>query len=184
MTQYSKWAHLPIFRSTKLRKIIRVNYLHQGEPSGRSKSNGDSRIEMGTRNVTNSVNQHCYNQPPSNCYPRKCYHVVVVLIHHPWSTPCKYQEICSHPGATLPYSEFNGFNKSPTTVRLGPDLELSSTVCVAINTIFYSLRSVYFVYHSAVNIRILSYRSIVVLKLYNSNNGNSNPNCHLYQLVS
>lgn len=79
------------------------------------------------------------------------------------ATPIK--GVVPHPGATLPYSEFNGFNKSPTTVRLGPDLELSSTVCVAINTIFYSLRSVYFVYHSAVNIRILSYRSIVILKL-------------------
>ncbi|OVA11582.1 hypothetical protein BVC80_1165g13 [Macleaya cordata] len=29
--------------------------------------------------------------------------------------------VIPHPGATLPYSEFNGFNKSPTIVRLGPD---------------------------------------------------------------
>ena len=33
------------------------------------------------------------------------------------------------------YSEFNGFKKLPTVVRLGPDLELFSTVCVAINPI-------------------------------------------------
>ena len=43
--------------------------------------------------------------------------------------------VVPHPGATLPYSEFNGFNKSPIIVRLGPDLELPSTVCVAINSI-------------------------------------------------
>ena len=50
-------------------------------------------------------------------------------------------------------SEFNGFNNFPTVVLLGPDLELSSTVCVAINLILYSLRSVDFVYHSVVNKR-------------------------------
>ncbi len=49
------------------------------------------------------------------------------------ATPIK--GVVPHPGATLPYSEFKGFNKSPITVRLGPDLELSSTVCVAINPI-------------------------------------------------
>lgn len=65
------------------------------------------------------------------------------------ATPIK--GVVPHPGATLPYSEFNGFNKSPTAVRLGPDLELPSTVCVAINPIFYSLRSVDFVYHFTVN---------------------------------
>ena len=65
------------------------------------------------------------------------------------ATPIK--GVVPHPGATLPYSEFKGFNKSPTTVRLGPDLELPSTVCVAINPIFYWLRSVDFVYHSTVN---------------------------------
>ena len=43
--------------------------------------------------------------------------------------------VVPQPGATLPYSEFNGFNKFPTVVCLGPDLELSSTVCVAINPI-------------------------------------------------
>lgn len=51
------------------------------------------------------------------------------------ATPIK--GVVPHPGATLPYSEFNGFNKSPTAVRLGPDLELSSTVCVAINPISF-----------------------------------------------
>ncbi|KAK4372715.1 hypothetical protein RND71_008099 [Anisodus tanguticus] len=45
--------------------------------------------------------------------------------------------VVPHPGATFPYSEFNGFNKSPTTVHLGPDLELFSTVCVAINPIVF-----------------------------------------------
>jgi hypothetical protein len=35
--------------------------------------------------------------------------------------------------ATLPYSEFKGFNKIPTGVRFDPDLELSSKVFVAIN---------------------------------------------------
>jgi len=65
-------------------------------------------------------------------------------------------------------------------VFLLSDLELSSMVYVAINTIFYSFRSIDFVYHSAVNIKILSYRSIVIWKLENYNNRNNNPNCHLY----
>lgn len=67
------------------------------------------------------------------------------------ATPIK--GVVPHPGATLPYSEFNGFNKLPAPVRLGlgPDLELPSTVCVAINHILYSLRSVDFVYDSALN---------------------------------
>ncbi|CAN4128508.1 unnamed protein product [Withania somnifera] len=51
------------------------------------------------------------------------------------ATPIK--GVVPHPGATLPYSEFNGFNKLPTVVRLGPDLELFSTVCVAINPIVF-----------------------------------------------
>ncbi|RYR29907.1 hypothetical protein Ahy_B01g054543 [Arachis hypogaea] len=41
------------------------------------------------------------------------------------ATPIK--GVVPHPGATLPYSEFNGFNKAPTVVCLGPDLELLST---------------------------------------------------------
>jgi len=36
-------------------------------------------------------------------------------------------------------------------VRLAPYLELSSTACVAINPILYSLRAVDFVYHYIVN---------------------------------
>jgi hypothetical protein len=63
----------------------------------------------------------------------------------------KFKGVVPQPGATLPYSKFNGFNKSPIIVRLGPDLELSSTVCVAINPILYSLRAVDFVYHYIVN---------------------------------
>ena len=62
-------------------------------------------------------------------------------------------DVVPQPGATLPYSEFKGFNKSPTGVRIGPDLELSSTICVAINPILFTddcLRSVDFVYYSAV----------------------------------
>ena len=59
--------------------------------------------------------------------------------------------VVPQPKATLPYSEFSSFNKSPTMVRLGPDLELFSTVCVAINPILYSLRAVDFVYHYIVN---------------------------------
>ena len=54
------------------------------------------------------------------------------------------------PGATLPYSEFSDFNKSPTMVCLGPDLELFSTVCVAINPILYSMRAVDFVYYCTI----------------------------------
>ena len=42
-----------------------------------------------------------------------------------------------HPGATLPYSEFSGFNKFPTVVGFGRDLEPFSTVCVAINPIVF-----------------------------------------------
>ncbi|KAK4343913.1 hypothetical protein RND71_037007 [Anisodus tanguticus] len=52
------------------------------------------------------------------------------------ATPIK--GLIPHLGATLPYSEFNGFNKSPTAVHLGPDLELFSTVCVAINPIVFT----------------------------------------------
>lgn len=51
------------------------------------------------------------------------------------ATPIK--GVVPQPGATLPYSEFNGFNKLPAVVRLGPDLELFSTVCVAINPIVF-----------------------------------------------
>lgn len=51
------------------------------------------------------------------------------------ATPIK--GVVPHPGATLPYSEFNGFNKAPTVVDLGRDLELLSTVCVAINPIVF-----------------------------------------------
>lgn len=51
---------------------------------------------MSTRDMTNRVNQHCHNQPPNNCYPRKCYHVGIVLVHHNRSTSCEYQEICAH----------------------------------------------------------------------------------------
>jgi hypothetical protein len=92
------------------------------------------------------------------------------------ATPIK--GVVPHPGATLPYSEFNGFNKLPTLVRLGPDRELSSTICVAIYPIvLYSLRSVDFVYHSVVN-KGSYHRSVMILKFYN--NGNSNPSRHLY----
>ena len=43
------------------------------------------------------------------------------------------KRLVPHPGATLSYYEFNGFNKLPALIRLGrPDLELPSTVCVAI----------------------------------------------------
>ncbi|CAN4085241.1 unnamed protein product [Withania somnifera] len=45
--------------------------------------------------------------------------------------------VVSHPGATLPYSEFNGFINFRIVVRLGPDLELFSTVCVAINPFLF-----------------------------------------------
>ena len=65
-----------------LERRLWLGDLRQGKPFGGGKSNGDSRIEMGTRDVTNRVNQHCDNQPPNNCYPRKCYHVVVILVHH------------------------------------------------------------------------------------------------------
>jgi hypothetical protein len=51
------------------------------------------------------------------------------------ATPIK--GVVPHPGATLPYSEFNGFNKTPMVVGFGRDLELPSTVCVAINPIFF-----------------------------------------------
>ena len=34
--------------------------------------------------------------------------------------------VVPHPGATLPYSEFNSFNKSSVVVCLEPDLELPS----------------------------------------------------------
>lgn len=90
------------------------------------------------------------------------------------ATPIK--GVVPHPGATLPYSEFKGFNKLPTLVRLGPDRELSSTLCVAIY-VLYSLRSVDFVYHSVVN-KWSYQRSVMVLKF--SNNGNSNPSRYLY----
>lgn len=43
------------------------------------------------------------------------------------ATPIK--GVVLHSTTTLPYSKFNNF-KSPTAVDLGPDLELSSTVCV------------------------------------------------------
>ena len=49
------------------------------------------------------------------------------------ATPIK--GVVPQPGATFPYSEFKGFNKLPAPVRFGLGLELSSTVCVAINTI-------------------------------------------------
>jgi hypothetical protein len=39
------------------------------------------------------------------------------------------------PEAAFPYFEFKGFNKLPAPVRFGLGLELSSTVCVAINSI-------------------------------------------------
>ncbi|CAN4128348.1 unnamed protein product [Withania somnifera] len=51
------------------------------------------------------------------------------------TTPIK--GVVPHPGATLPYSKFNGFNKLPTVVRLGLDLELFSTVYVSINPIVF-----------------------------------------------
>ena len=97
------------------------------------------------------------------------------------ATPIK--GVVPQPGATLPYSEFNGFNKLPAVVRLGPDLELFSTVCVAIKSIYlFFLRLVDFVHDSVVNVNNVnkgSYaRSIGVLKLYK--NGNSNPSSHLY----
>lgn len=86
------------------------------------------------------------------------------IANRPIATPIK--GVVPHPGATLPYSEFNGFKKSPTTVRLGPDLELLSKLCVDINIILHSVRSVDFVYHSVVNKRF-SCRSVGVLKFSN-----------------
>ena len=50
---------------------------------------------------------------------------------------CPIKGVVPHPGATFPYSEFNGFNNSPTVVGFGRDLELPSTVFVAINPIVF-----------------------------------------------
>jgi hypothetical protein len=39
------------------------------------------------------------------------------------------------PTRSFPYSEFKGFNKLPVPIHFGLGLELSSMVCVAINSI-------------------------------------------------
>jgi hypothetical protein len=43
--------------------------------------------------------------------------------------------VVPHLGATLPYSELSGFKDLPTPIDLGMVLEVSSMVCVAIETI-------------------------------------------------
>ena len=85
------------------------------------------------------------------------------IINKAIATPIK--GVISHLGATLSYFKFNGFNKSPTKLCLGLNLELSLIICVIINIIFYSFRFVDFVYHFTINIRIFSHRSIMILKL-------------------
>ena len=68
--------------------------------------------------------------------------------------------VVPQPGATLPYSEFKGFNKFPKPVCLSSDLELVSIVCIVINPILFHhdwLRFVDFVYYCVVVINKRSY---------------------------
>lgn len=87
------WCYRGILRK-KNHRLVWLAHLFPWKPLGSSKSNGDSRIEMGTRDVTNRVNHDHHNKSPNNCNSWKRHRLVCVQIHHHRPTTSKYQEVC------------------------------------------------------------------------------------------
>lgn len=74
-------------------KIDWWDYLFPWEPLAGGKSNGDSRVEVGTGDMSDGVNHDHHNQTPHNWYPWQCYHLFIAQIHHHRRTTGEYQEI-------------------------------------------------------------------------------------------
>lgn len=53
--------------------IYILTCLFPGKLSKNGESDGNCRIKMGTRNMSNGVDHHHDNQTPGYCYTWKCY---------------------------------------------------------------------------------------------------------------
>ena len=69
------------------------NYLFKWGPTKDGPSDGNSRVEMSSRDMTNRVTHDHYNKPPSDTYPWKCYRAID-LIHCYRTTSSKHHKIC------------------------------------------------------------------------------------------
>lgn len=101
LTWNSSWTHrfkrLVYAIACQKIKFIRQkwNYLFNWDMAKDGPSDGNSRVEVASRDMTNWVTHYHYNKSPSDTNPWKC-HRAIDLIHCYNTTPSKYHKICSN----------------------------------------------------------------------------------------